>query len=111
MDPTPPVRLLRGTELRYMLTRMLQLGGPSTVAELAAELERFGFGVSGRPSKTISDALRWEIRRDRVRRRGRGMYQQGAVPRSTSYRIIRRVIALHDEVLSLRGEHRPLFPD
>ena len=99
----PPLRLLRGTELRYVLTRILQLKGPLTVAELVAELHHWGFTVAGRPSKTISDALRWEMGYDRVRRRGRGRYQQGCAPRSTEYRIIARVLALRDEVLSLRG--------
>jgi hypothetical protein len=51
------------------------------------------------------------MRRDRVRRRGRGRYQQGAVPRSTDYRITARVYALREEVMSLRGEQRPMFPD
>jgi hypothetical protein len=103
--------LLRSTDLRYVLTRILQLHGPMTVAELVAELHRWGFTVAGRPSKTVSDTLRWEMRRDRVRRRGRGRYAQGAVPRSTAHRIITRVQLLLDEVLSREGGHRPLFPD
>ena len=109
-EPMSPL-LLRSTDLRYVLTRILQLLGPMTVAELVAELHRWGFTVAGRPSKTVSDTLRWEMRRDRVRRRGRGRYQQGAVPRSTDYRIAARVYALREEVMSLRGEQRPMFPD
>ncbi|MBU3752176.1 MAG: hypothetical protein FGM52_17320 [Mycobacterium sp.] len=111
---------LRGTDLRYVLTRILQLQGPLTVAELVAELHRWGFTVSGRASKTVSDTLRWEMRRDRVRRIGRGLYRQGCVPRSTAYRIIARVCALRDEASSRAGREdgasgagllRPLFPD
>lgn len=83
-----------------------------TVAELVAELRRWGFTVAGRPSKTVSDTLRWEMGRDRVRRHGRGRYAPaGDVPRSTAHRIITRVMALRDEVLAREGVERPLFPD
>jgi hypothetical protein len=98
--------VLRGTELRYVLTRYLQLNGPTTVAALIAALDEWGFAVAGRPSKAISDALRWERRRDRVRRLGRGRY--GAtigIPRGTEHRIHQRVAALRAQAreLSLGG--------
>jgi hypothetical protein len=109
-EPTSPL-LLRSTDLRYVLTRILQLFGPMTVAELVTELHRWGFTVAGRPSKTVSDTLRWEMRRDRVRRQGRGVYRQGCVPRSTAHRIIWRVQMLRDEALSREGGHRPVWPD
>nr|WP_319436585.1 hypothetical protein [Mycobacterium sp. RTGN5] len=102
--------VLRGTELRYVLTRYLQLNGPTTVAALIRAIDGWGFAVVGRPSKTISDALRWEIGRDRVRRRGRGRYvaTQG-IPRGTEHRIHQRVAALRAEArsLSLGGGHQP----
>lgn len=104
-------RILRGTDLRYVLTRILQLYGPCSVSELVSRLHSWGFAVEGRPSKTVSDALRWEIAHGRVCRRGRGRYLSAWAPRSTEYRIIHRVQALLDEVLSLEGGHRPLFPD
>ena len=50
--------VLRGTELRYVLTHLLQVNGPTTVAGLIAALDEWGFSVSGRPSKAVSDALR-----------------------------------------------------
>ena len=106
-----PLLLLRGTELRYVLTRILQLSGPLTVAELVAALNAWGFTVAGRPSKTVSDALRWEMGHERVRRRSRGRYHYICPPRSTEYRIIARVVALQEKVLSLRGGHRSLFID
>ena len=86
------------------------------IAELVAELHRWGFTTAGRPSKAVSDTLRWEMGRDRVRRRGRNdsrriMYTAGAVPRSTAHRIITRVWALREKVVSLEGGQRPLFPD
>ncbi len=93
--------LLRGTELRYVLVRLIVVIGPATVPELIAALRDWGFAVAGRPSKTVSDALRWERRRGRVIRRGRGLYSAGEMPRSTEHRIICRVIALRETVESL----------
>jgi hypothetical protein len=95
---------LRGTWLRYVLTHHLSVHGPATLAELIDMLHYHGFATTGRPSKAISDALRWEMRRDRVRRRGRGQYIPGAIPRSTEYRIHQRVLALREQArqLSLR---------
>ena len=112
LSPPSPPRVLRATELRYVLTRILQLNGPSSVADVVAELHRWGFIVAGRPSKTVSDALRWEIGRGRVFRTGRGRYRAGWAPRSTEHRIIQRVDAMRQDVLSREGgQHRPLFPD
>lgn len=99
--------LLRGTELRYTLVRLLQLSGPSSVAELVAGLDDWNFTVPGRPSKTVSDALRWEKDRDRVRQRGRGRYSAGGMPRGTEHRIITRVEGLRARAESLRGGHWP----
>ncbi|BBY67292.1 hypothetical protein [Mycolicibacterium helvum] len=105
--------VLRGTELRYVLTRYLQLNGPTTVAGLVTAIDGWGFAVAGRPSKTISDALRWEIGRDRVRRRGRGRYAATlGIPRGTEHRISQRVAALRAVAreLSLEGGHQPCGP-
>ncbi|ORV98069.1 hypothetical protein [Mycobacterium kyorinense] len=88
---------LRGTELRYVLTMHLALHGPATITELADALRWHGFAVSGRASKAISDALRWEMGYGRVRRLGRGRYGPGGMPRSTEYRIHQRVLALRDK--------------
>lgn len=102
--------MLRGTNLRYVLTRYLQLNGPTTVADLVVALDDWGFTVAGRPSKAISDALRWERVRDRVRRRSRGRYVATVgIPRGTEHRIHQRVSALRAEArqLSLGGGHQP----
>jgi hypothetical protein len=85
---------LRGIELRYVLTWYLSHHGRATVSELVEALGRYGFAVRGRPSKSVSDALRWEMGRDRVRRIGRGVYGPRYIPRSTEYRIHQRVLAL-----------------
>jgi hypothetical protein len=89
-------RCLRGTELRYVLTHYLFVHGPATVTDLVEMLGRQGFGTNGRPSKAISDALRWEMRHGRVARRGRGLYGPGWMPRSTEHRIHTRVLALRE---------------
>ncbi|CAJ1497000.1 hypothetical protein [[Mycobacterium] burgundiense] len=96
--------LLRGIELRYVLTVMLANGGEMTVHELVHEIDRQGFTVAGRPSKTVSDALRWEIGHGRVSRYGHGRYGLGIIPKSTEYRIWRRVADLRERARSRREE-------
>ena len=97
---------LRGIELRYVLTMHLSLHGPASIAELANALAWHGFTTGGRDSKSISDALRWEMGHGRVRRLGRGRYGPGCMPRSTEHRIHKRVLALRDRAkLSLEGGH------
>jgi hypothetical protein len=85
---------LQGIELRYALTMYLLQHGPTTVSELIEAMEWQGFAIRGRASKQVSDALRWERRRGRVRRLARGLYGPGYVPRATEYRIYHRVMAL-----------------
>lgn len=80
MDTT---KRLRGIELRYVLTATVAKEGVMSVEDLAYELARRGFSVNGRPSKVISDALRWEVGLGRVTQCGRGNYGPGAMPRST----------------------------
>ncbi len=93
-------RCLRGVDLRYVLTYDLFRHGPATVKELIDMLAWDGFETRGRPSKAISDALRWEMGRGRVCRRGRGLYAPVWMPRGTEYRI-------HSRVLALRAEAQP----
>lgn len=88
---------LRGIELRYVLTMALAAQGRMTVGELVVELTRQGFSPAGRPSKAVSDALRWEVRIGRAWRRGRSLYGPGEMPRSTEYRIAKRVNDLREE--------------
>ncbi len=88
---------LRGIDLRYLLTAYLHELGPLSVAQLVSELTDQGFELTGRPSKTISDALRWERRRGRVIRVGRGRYAAGHMPRQTASRITARVRLLQEE--------------
>lgn len=89
---------LSGLDLRYALTTvLLRAGVPLTVPELVRALERDGFTPWGRPSKAVSDALRWEIGRGRVVRVRRGVYAVGAMPKQTRSRITRRIAHLRAE--------------
>jgi hypothetical protein len=95
---------LNGIELRYVLTMHLAQHGPATIAELIPALNHHGFTVRGRPSKTISDALRWEMEHGRVHRLARGRYEPAHIPRSTEHRIHRRVLALRAAARGCRSE-------
>jgi len=55
-----------------MLAFHLANQGPATVGELIDAVKHQGFSFRGRPSKAVSDALRWEIERGRVHRLRRG---------------------------------------
>jgi hypothetical protein len=104
-------RRVRGIELRYLLTMHLFLHGPATITELVETLVSQGFEIGYGP-KLVSDALRWEVKRGRVYRRGRARYGPGWMPRSTEYRIHKRVLALRAEAaeFSLRGGQEHSLP-
>ncbi|MGN6694728.1 MAG: hypothetical protein ACTHN0_11180 [Aquihabitans sp.] len=74
---------LSGQGLRYALSLELRRSGELSVRALIQRLEAAGFQIVGRPSKTVSDALRWEIGNGRVVRVGRGRYRTDRIPRST----------------------------
>ena len=62
------------------------------VAELERAVAAAGFRPgAGRPSKEISDALRWEVARGRAVRLGRGRYAAGRVADVTRHRMRRRI--------------------
>ena len=97
--------VLRGTELRYALIRLIALVGPATVPELLDGLEHWGFAVAG-----------GRRRRSRMPCAGNGAVagSVGATGGSTAsgrcrgppeHRIIRRVKEMRYEVwkLSLEG--------
>jgi hypothetical protein len=73
--------------MRWPITTLTSVGEPKPV------------------QKSVSDALRWEMRYGRVRRLARGRYGPGWMPRGTEYRIHQRVLALRTEAaqLSLGG--------
>ena len=92
---------VRGTDLRYLLTAYLFDYGPASVGELVDALAYHGFRPVGRASKSVSEALRWEIFQGRAVRMRRGRYRPGKMPRATAERIYKRVRALHDDVAAL----------
>ncbi len=97
-------KMLRGIELRYLLTLMLTEEGAMTVSDMCFEVEQRGFDVRGRPSKAVSDALRWEVRLGRVIQVERGVYRYGDVPRSTEYRMRRRVAEINRQASLLADD-------
>ena len=97
-------RVLRGTELRYALTMYVAQHGPCDIATLIAGLGDQGFVIGGYPPKAVSDALRWERGHYRVIKRGRGKYDYWDMPRSTEYRIHKRVLALRAQASRIRCE-------
>jgi hypothetical protein len=74
-----------GTDLRYLLTAYLFDHGPATVDELVEALTYHGFRTVGRASKSVSDALRWEMAHGRLIRFRRGPYRPGCMPLATEY--------------------------
>jgi hypothetical protein len=93
-------------DVRYVLTSyLLQAQRPLTVRDLVHLIELDGFAIYGRPSKSVSDALRWEVQHGRVRRRSRGVSQATqTIPRTTRTRILRRVHDLQSEARTHRHE-------
>lgn len=98
--------MLTTIELRYVLMHHLATRGSSTVAELVAMLDTWGFVTRTRPSKAISDAFRTDVELGRVQHWSRGVYQSGHTPRGTEHRIRTRVLALQDEALPFREQRR-----
>jgi hypothetical protein len=104
-------KVLQGIELRYMLAVNLDIHGSASIYALIEQLEYQGFSIPGRASKTVSDALRWEMRRGRVRRLRRGVYGPGYMPRSTGQYIHKRAAALRDEADRSMGRDDDAFWD
>lgn len=85
---------LRGIELRSAVVLLLvERHRPLRLADLVAALHRDGHDLGDRPSKAVSDALRWEVARGRAVRVGRGIYGPGVVAKSTKHRMRARVAA------------------
>ncbi|VEG51019.1 Uncharacterised protein [Mycolicibacterium aurum] len=92
---------LRGVELRYVITDHLFRRGPQSIPDIVDDLHHYGFEVTAPASKTVSDALRWEVRRGRLRRLRRGHYGPGVMPRGTEHRIYARAMALRAQAVLL----------
>ena len=90
-----PRRRIRGLRLRELLVLiLLRHAAPMTVGALVAAVDARGFHIQGRAGKVVSDQLRYELARGRVRRAGRGLYVAGTVTRQARWRMQRRISAL-----------------
>lgn len=90
---------IAGTALRHAIcVCLLEANAPLTLSEVVAGLEHLAVVVPGRASKTVSDALRWEVRNGRAIRVRRSVYQAGSMPRSTEWWIRRQVASRHSLV-------------
>jgi hypothetical protein len=79
---------LRGADLRFsLLTLLHRARRPCSIPELHGDLLELGLVVGGAdPAKTISDVLRHETRKGRVRRVRRGWYEEGRPRPDTTVR-------------------------
>jgi hypothetical protein len=94
-------RHIRGLCLRYLLALHLSdVGRTCTTRELVEAVQAAGFELFDRPSKTVSDALRWEVRRGRVTRLGRGVYAAGTIAPETKRRMRRQIAELRAQVVA-----------
>ena len=94
MDDPDARQTIAGLHLRYLLTLHLAEVGEASIDDLVAAVDQAGYALAGRPSKTVSDALRWEVRRGRAVRRERGRYGRGTMPRQTRSWMRQRLRAL-----------------
>ncbi|MEY2470336.1 MAG: hypothetical protein QOF21_3034 [Actinomycetota bacterium] len=86
MDATDYLNGVSGMALRYLACLTLrQYRRPLTVGGLVSAIEADGWAIAGQPNKTLADALRWELKKKRIIRVGRGRYAYGRVPRSTEW--------------------------
>jgi len=75
-----------------------------TVPEIVVGVEALGLSIPGRSSKTVSDALRWEVRKGRAVRLERSRYRAGSIPRSTEWWIRKQVSAYQEGVAQIPAE-------
>jgi hypothetical protein len=104
---------LRGLPLRsWLAVELHDSPGPVSVAELTERMHQRGLQLEGRPSKTISDALRWEVRRGRIQRLARGLYTAGRLARTTLHRMRQRIHAarIGHVVAPMRNEPHVSLP-
>jgi hypothetical protein len=93
VEPLPLNRSepLRGRDLRHACLVVLARSPSCTIGELLAEIEAAGFTVGGDdPRKELSDRLRHEVARGRVRRVGWGRYGIGRLAPTTAWRVRQR---------------------
>ena len=91
----PRIGGLRLRELLVLLVLLVLIlmshAAPMSVAALVTAVHGRGFRIQGRPGKVVSDQLRYELARGRVRRVARGVYVAGTVTRQARWRMQRRI--------------------
>lgn len=109
--PSRHVLPLRGRGLRFVLLDELRRRETMAVADMVAVLDDHGYEVGGRASKIVSDALRWEVARGRVKRIARGIYRYARVPPTTARRIRLFAECCHAWIVAvMRNEVLPPTP-
>jgi hypothetical protein len=89
MRPDEAGSLTPRLRLRYLLCiHLIDVARPQTLAELTEVARRDGADLT---AKVLSDLLRSEVRKGRIRRVRRGIYARGMLPRSTEWWIRRRL--------------------
>lgn len=104
---TEQSHVLSGRSLRFLVLDEIRSRRSMTVAEMAVFVAESGFAIRGRPSKVISDSLRWEVARGRVKRVRRGVYVYGRPPTSTARRVRMFARRCHDWMDSIARGERP----
>ena len=106
MSTTP--KTIPGPVLRGGAVTLLRRIAPhdASISEMLHHFHRLGLRFpendpQHRPSKQLSDALRWSERRGFIRRTGRGRYRYVHIPRTTLWRMedrCKRFIAARTDV-------------
>lgn len=68
-----------------------------SIDELVAAVRALGIPLGEGANKIVGDAIRWELRRGRVRKTARGWYAAGRIPRTTLYYMRVRVAAYAED--------------
>jgi len=101
MDATDYLNGVSGMALRYLACLTLrQYRRPLTVGGLVSAIEADGWPIAGQPNKTLADALRWELKKKRIIRVGRGRYAYGKVPRSTEWWMRNELARIRSELFA-----------
>jgi hypothetical protein len=73
---------------------LMRARAPVTVADLVDAVEARGHEIGGRPGKVVSDALRWEVRHNRVARVDDDAYVVRPMSRQLRHRMRRRAVEI-----------------
>lgn len=91
---TGTVWVTGGYTREAVLGALLESGHPMSAGEILDVMyrRRIRVGQVADPRKAVSDVLRYQLGKNRVRRVGFGRYVAARIPRSTDYRMRRRFV-------------------